>query len=238
MSDAVEPVALAAQAALGTDLVAAYRFGADFGRGRRSSGGRLLLLIARLEPELLERLVPVAALARQTNVLLRVNTPDDLLRGADAFPASSLELVHHRQLLAGADVLASLTVHTKDLRLHIEHGLRSLLRDLIAAHLELRPLGDDGRELRRAARRLVYLLEGTLLAAAIPVPQPPTAPAVLDAVRAAFLSGVRPESWNVLAQFVRGELTLDGPTAGAAYASLFEVIPALVDVVDRMPATG
>jgi hypothetical protein len=135
---------------------------------------RVLALCDRVDVDVLGKAAPVAAVARKMGLEMRLDTADDLVRGADAFPDLALELLDTKRLVRGDDVLASLAldVHPDDLRLRLEQSLRALHQDLVrravpgaaaSVHHTEYPkadlsLIDDDLERRMAAARRVVAL--------------------------------------------------------------------------------
>ena len=215
---------------LGERLHAVYRFGSGFAQGPRAGQARLLVLVDRVDRPLLDRMAPAAQRAREAEIQLRVDATDNLLRGADALPAFSLEILDTRELLAGSDVLEDLQVQHEHLRLHVEHGLRSVHRDLVAAYLD--PPATP--KLRRSAHKLVLLLEAALKARGVPVPHPATPDAIIDGVRESLLGGANSSSWDVLRRFANNEIGVRKVGLPRLYDALLDTLDAVIDAVDRM----
>ena len=167
---------------------------------------------------------------------MRVDTADNLLRGADAFPAFSLELIRHRKLIDGEDVLAELSVETADLRLHVEHGLRGIFRDLVSGYIDGKIHGASLLEVRRATRRLIFLLEGALLANGRDIGSKPTPEEIISSTRAMLRDDPDPP-WETFQRFLDGDLALDTSGMQNLYGALFSILNRVIDHVDRMPAS-
>jgi len=228
--DAVERLA----SLLGPRCEAIYGVGAEDSRGSRSGRGRLLVIVDRIDRVLLDRIVGFVARCQASTIKVRLDTADALLRSTDTFPAYALDLKEHRRLLHGRDVLLDLQVDLHHLRLHVEHNIRGIHRDLVANYLDQDIRGWQIPELRRMARKLVYLMEGLLMCSGCPLPVPPTTKALIEAVHARLLPNTNGEIWNILHAFASNERTLGPDGAPEVYASLFEALPELIDVVDRM----
>jgi hypothetical protein len=223
---------------LGDRLQAVYRFGSELGRGKGAGHPRVLVLIDRIDRPTLDRVAEHVTTAQKAGVRVRVDCCDNLLCGADAFPSFSLELRDSRELLHGEDVLVDLKVDPKHLRLHVEQGLRGLHRDLIKAYVERGNRGDDVLALRRSTRRLLFLLEGALIAAGHETPDTSSVDAIIDAACEALLSECDTKAWDALKRFARGEGKLRGEEAKAFYGAMLAALPAVVDAVDKLPQHG
>ena len=231
----VEPFLTELDKLLGSELVAVYRFGSDTGRGRGAGQTRLLVLVKSIYSALLDKITDPISEARQSGLRVRLDTADNLLRGADAFPAFSLELLDHRQLLKGEDALAPLKVETKHLRLHIEHGLRGIYRDLVQAYLDAKFRGEGVKELRQSTRKLFFLLEGALIAAGIDVPKPAELSPILESVTTKLLDQPDEGAWKTLRLFAQDALPLADGGTKRLYGALFRALEQTIDVVDRLP---
>ena len=228
------------EAELGDRLKAIYRLKSEIAQGERAMAARLLVLVDGLDGELLDRIVPIATGAKEARIALRLDTVDNLLRGADAFPAFTLELIEGRTLEAGTEVLEELTVDKAGLRLRVEQGLRSMHRRLVKVYLEDPPRNRLGKELRRATRKLVFLLSGALLAADREVPEPRTPDLLVEALARELEVEADTESWRALLAFARGDLDLAGDGLKQLCCSLLTSLTSVIEVVDRMapPATS
>ncbi|MBL4686237.1 MAG: hypothetical protein JKY37_16710 [Nannocystaceae bacterium] len=218
----------------GSRFAAAYRFGSDLARGKGKGQARVLLVVDRIDRVLLDKVAPVISAAQQEGIRVRLDTTDNLLRGADAFPAFSLELIRHRELLAGEDVLSGLKVEIEDLRLRVEHGLRGIFRELVANYIDGKVEQGSVLGIRRAARRIVFLMEGALLAAGNDLGTSPTSDEIINEIRA-VLPAESDEPWKVLRAFLAGDLSMGTAGMRDLYGALLAILHAVIDHVDRMP---
>lgn len=232
----VEEFVSQAKKVAGDRFEAAYRFGSDLARGRGKGQSRVLVLVDRIDRPLLDEVRPVISEAQQDGIRVRLDTVDNLVRGADAFPAFSLELIRHRKLIDGDDVLAELSVETTDLRLHVEHGLRGIFRDLVSGYIDGKIHGASLLEVRRATRRLVFLLEGALLADGRDIGSTPTPEEIIGAVRS-MLTDDPDAPWETFQKFLDGDLALTTAGMQNLYGALFSILNRVIDHVDRMPAS-
>lgn len=221
-------------AALGPRLRAAYSFGVSFGRAPRTAGGRVLLLVDKLDEVAVDALGPL--LAHATDVRARVDTPEHVLRGADAFPALALELIETRVLLAGTDVLADLHVDPATMRVHIEHGLRALHNDIVEMLLHRSPRQAPGAalmRLRRRLRRFALLLEGALIAAGRPItPASGAAPEIARILAGAAELAPLPEpAWSMITKALLGNV--EAAEIRPLCLALLDVLPPVIDAVER-----
>lgn len=215
-------------------FAAAYRFGSELARGKGKGQARVLLVVDRIDRVLLDKIAPIISAAQREGIRVRLDTADNLLRGADAFPAFSLELMRHRELLAGDDVLSALKVEIEDLRLRVEHGLRGIFRELVANYIDGKIEPGSVLELRRAARRMVFLMEGALLAAGKELGTNPTSDEIIKEIRAVL----PPDSdapWKVLRTFLAGDLSMGTAGMRDLYGALLAILHVVIDHVDRMP---
>ncbi len=227
---AVEELAAAA----GARLQAIYSFGSDFGRGPRVGRGRLLLLLDQVDVACLESLVQHVTRCQASAIKVRVDTVDNLIHGADAFPAFTLELRDNRQLLKGADVLSALKLDTTHLRLHVEHGLRSMLRELVDFYLDRDVKGFQAPALRKSLRKLVYLLEGALICSHVQVPDNLQPEAIIELAQDQLLPNANTAVWRTIREFAADELPLKGDGATQVYASFFSALDSVIAVVDAL----
>lgn len=229
----------ALQAGLGSRIVAIYRFGTRFGRTPQGPSVRILLLVERIDKALLDEVGPVARRARSGGVALRLDSVDTLLRGADTFPVFALELKDTAELLHGRDVLADVTVDAGRLRLRLEQSLRTQHRDLVRAYLEH---GGEPRQLsmdlRRAAHRLIYLFEATLLVAGVELPEPKTPKSLIGALCRQLVTPADEACWEQVRALAAYELVLQPEALSELFAEVLRALQALVDVVDRMESVS
>jgi hypothetical protein len=219
---------------LGARLKAVYRFGSDVARGKGAGHERLLILVERVDRGLLDEVSDAVWHAQKAGVRVRIDSADNLIRGADAFPAFALELRENRALVSGEDVLATLDVNPKHLRLHVEQGLRSMQRDLVKLYLERGARPDEAAELRRSLRKLLFLLEGALSSAGRTTPRPLAFDSVVDACCSDLIPGGAREPWHVLKRFAAGDVPLRGDAASELYGALFDALGQIIGVVDRL----
>jgi len=224
--------------ALGARLQAVYQFGSELGRGKGAGHPRVLVLVDRVDRATLDGISDHVTGAQKKGVRVRVDCADNLIHGADAFPSFALELRDSRELLHGTDVLEDLEVDPRYLRLRVEQGLRGLHRDLIKSYVERGVRGDDVVELRRSTRRLLFLLEGALLAKGEPAPDKSSVESIVDAACEALLPDEDRTPWKTLKRFAKGEGKLRGEDAKELYSALFAALPTIVTVVDQLPERG
>lgn len=212
---------------LGARLAAVYQFGSTVAQGELGVQTRLLVIVDRIDRALLDALAPAAAQLQQSRMKLRLGTQRSLLRGADAFPAFTLEVMHSRVLLQGQDVLASLRVEPALLRLHAEQGLRALHRDLVDTYLARQTNQELIRPMRQTTRKLVHLLEAVVLAGDLEPPSPSTPESLIMTVRRGLATDAHPHSWDTVQAFA---------TRGGALApdAVVQVLDALLDVLQSM----
>ena len=218
-------------------LVAVYRFGTNFGQTAHGPHTRLLVLVDRIERELLDQLGPLALGARQDGIALRLETREGLFRGADAFPVFSLELKQTGELLWGEDALTGLEVESDHLRLRVEQSLRVIHRDLTRAYLDQcaapAPLATA---LRRATRRLVYLFQAAfrlLAGEATPAREPQ---AVVEAFCGALFGEPQRQPWSTLVAFGAGQSQPAGAELVALYGDVLVALAEVIEGVDRLEA--
>lgn len=219
---------------LGARLKAVYRFGSDVARGKGAGRERLLVLVERLDRELLDQVSDAVWSAQKNGVRVRLDSADNLLRGADAFPAFALELRDNRSLVTGQDLLKDLDVSPKHLRLHVEQGLRTMQRDLVRLYLERGARPDEGAELRRNLRKLLFLLEGALIVTGRAPPRPLTLDGVIDACCTGLLASETRAPWDTVKRFAVNDAPLRGQAGQELYTGLFDALTQIIGVVDRM----
>lgn len=211
-------------------LRAVYRFGSTF--ASKPGLTRLLVLVDRLDRDLLDRLTPLVGRCQEASVRLRLDTVEEVLAGADTFPVFCLEFRATRELLSGEDVLEGLSVDTTTLRLRVEQGLRVVRRDLVQAYLDQTDAG-LGLALRRATHRLLYLFEGALhLSEPEFVQRSPLE--VFQALAAAHLDEAGAAILTRLHAFGAFEATLDDDALLELYADLLQTLRRVVDAVDAL----
>lgn len=233
MSDAVpHPIVKTLITALGERLRGVYRFGSAFSRPPHGPRERLLVLVDRIDRAMLEALDRPFAESRDGGVFLRLDTLEDLLRGADAFPVLVLELLDTYEVLYGENLFSELRVERDRLRLRVEQSLRGIHRDLVRMYLEHRR---DPRvlatEMRKCIHRLFYLIRGALIVMKVEVPSPPTPHAVLEA---ASKLAPHPELWAALEQFAEYQTVLEPEELSALCFDVLGVVDEAVKVVDKL----
>ncbi len=222
-----------AQAVLGARLDAIYAFGSEFGRGEKAPDANLLVLVQAMDRPLLDAACALSVEAREWRIGMRLETTNDIVRGADVFPIFVLELLDTKVLVAGKDVLAGLAVDRSQLRLRAEQSLRSLRRDLLQSYLDA--VGDQrlAVELRRSVRKSVYLLRAIALVVGIELPQPPNVETTVETVLARLLPAER-DVWHRLRRFAGFEETLQHDALVGLYCDALASLSALTDAVDRL----
>jgi predicted nucleotidyltransferase len=118
-----------AKSALGDALVSLVLYGGlakgEYVTGR--SDVNLLLVLSRIDAELLDRLTPLASQGvRDFRLALFVLTEQDVVRSADVFPTKFLDIQRHHRLLWGKPVVSLLTIDREHLRLRCEQEVRNL----------------------------------------------------------------------------------------------------------------
>jgi hypothetical protein len=118
------------QAALADKLKSVVLYGsAATGDFMEGVSGYNLLVVA--EPWGTSELTAIAAAAQKWeqagNPLPQFFTPAELAGSADAFPIEILDMQRSRKILFGADLLAALAVDLANLRMQLEHDLKSKL---------------------------------------------------------------------------------------------------------------
>ena len=223
---------------LGARLAAIYRFGSDYARGPRGHATSVLILVDRIDRELLVRAGKLGDLARAADIGIRVDTAQDILGSADCLPIFTLRVIDTKELVAGDDVLAGLEVHPQHLRLSLEHSLRGLHRDLLRSYIDapgdLRLAG----ELRGCARKLIYLLEAVLIVADQELPRPPSPTAIVDTVSQSLLPAPDRAIWNRLRRFAGFEDVLAHDELVSLYADVLGALSSVIEVVDKLPPSG
>ncbi|PIE17340.1 MAG: hypothetical protein CSA65_09265 [Proteobacteria bacterium] len=225
----------ALQATLGERMVAIYTFGSSFGRTPQGPRMRLLLVVDGVDRALLDDIAPIATRAHRAGVALRLETQEALIRGTDAFPVFSLELLDTAQLVCGDDLLPQLKIEPGRLRLRLEQSLRTMHRDLVRAYLESGGAPQRlATELRRAAHRLIYLFQATLIACEVEVPADKTPALVIAALCRYVVTPADSETWEKLRSFAAYEAVFDRGPLVELYANVLQALTTVIEVVDRM----
>lgn len=98
---------------------------------RRTSDVNLLIVLADVEPETLERLTdPLAMWIRRGQPLPRLFSASLIADAADVFPIEFLDIKHSRIVLYGSDPFETLEVRRDNLRLQCERELREKMMRL------------------------------------------------------------------------------------------------------------
>lgn len=219
--------------ALGARLAAVYQFGSTVAQGELGQT-RLLVIVDQIDRALLDALSPAASHLQHGRIKLRLGTQRSLVRGADAFPAFSLEVLHTRQLLLGADVLAELRVEPAHLRLHVEQGLRALHRELVETYLGRQTNRELIRPLRQSTRKLIHLLEGAILAGGLTPPRPSTPESLISMVRSGLAADAGPGSWDTVQAFATRGGSLEEGAIAQVFDALLDAVQSTIVVVDAM----
>ena len=218
--------------ALGDRLRGVYLFGSDFSRPPQSPRERLLVLVERIDRGVLEDLDRPFREAQKAGIFLRLDTLEDLLRGADAFPVLVLELLDTYEVLHGENLFSELRVERDRLRLRVEQSLRGIHRDLVRVYLHHhRDPRTLATEMRKCIHRLFYLVRGALIVMKVDVPSPPTPRAVLEA---ASKLAPRPELWSALEHFAGYQTVLEPEELRALCFDILSLVDEAVQVVDRL----
>lgn len=224
--------------ALGPRLEAIYRYGLrHHDAAGVDEGGRLLLVVDRVDLAVLRMAGAASVHARKTGLRSRIDTAQDLIRAADTHPVLTLTLLDTRELLAGSDVLGAMHVEPGDLRLRVEQALRGLTHELtdeflFAPRNELRV----ERLLRRCGHRLIYLLAGLLLIKGHV--EPPTevgglggAVKILSSAQS-LLDGEDARTLTALHQFSKREVNLAGENLYALFGATLNLLQTLTNHAD------
>jgi hypothetical protein len=235
LQSTVDKTVEALQATLHSRLVAIYTFGSSFGRTPQGPLTRLLVLVDTIDRALLDDIAPVSTRARTGGVALRLESREALVRGTDAFPVFALELSDTAQRICGEDVLPLVKIEPGRLRLRLEQSLRTMHRDLVRAYLESGGAAPRlATELRRAAHRLIYLFQATLIACEVEVPADKTPRSVIAALCRHVVTPADSETWEALRAFAAYEAVHDRGPLVELYADVLRALNTVVEVVDRM----
>jgi predicted nucleotidyltransferase len=164
----VEPlqcVAWRLQERFGEDLAALVVYGSA-ARGEhvpKRSDVNLLLVLRRVDAEHLRGAADEVRRARRLRLAPILLSPDDLARGCDSFAIELTEMQDHRVVIHGEDPFIDLVIDREQLRLQVEHELRSKLMRLRQAYLR------HARDPRAVARLMTASVGSfvTLFAAAL-----------------------------------------------------------------------
>ena len=217
--------------ALGERLVAVYTYGSDFARGPQAFAARLLVLVDALNADLLEAIAPANAAARDQRVHLRLDTPQHVLGGADVAPVYALELLETRQLIAGTDVLTTLSIATEHLELRLEQALRTAHRQLLQGFLEADGDPNIARQLRVLVRRVLPMMRGLAMVQGHPVPRGTSPAATVEQVIARACPGDQ-DLWARLVHFADFQESPSHRDLVLLYSEALEGVERLVLAVD------
>ncbi|MEM9696565.1 MAG: hypothetical protein AAGA56_28740 [Myxococcota bacterium] len=219
---------------LGPRLVAVYRFGIPTEAAGVAGGQQLLVLVDAFDRELLRRLRELSQKARKVDTGLQVSRTADVLRGADVFPLVVLDLIDSVELLAGSDVLRSLSVDTSDLRRRIEHGFRTMHRDLVRSMLEAEGKTALALDLRRQAREAMGLLRALFMLVRAPDDDSSTMARTIEVVTSRLK--LAPEPWHELRKLAAYELRLDEDGLGELAMRALAAVDEIIEMVDGLHA--
>ncbi|NOU36997.1 MAG: hypothetical protein HOO88_09540 [Kiritimatiellaceae bacterium] len=198
----------------------------------KGSDYNLLVALNDLSPAVLRQLSkPVAIWERAGNPTPLLFTRKRLTEAADVFPIELLDMRDSRKVLFGDDVIAGIHPGTANLRLQVEHELRSALIQLSRSYLSV----------SGSPRRLAVLLTGSLSG-------------VLTLFRAAlrlYENGVPAEKFQALEKLnchvpveletfrqihglKTGALKIKKVDAGRLFEEYLKSIEAVVDAVDQI----
>lgn len=243
-NEVAKKIALQLADALAGRLDAVYEFGLEYGKGPRGPAVRLLVLVDKLDPKILDKLATLQRKAREDDAALRVDTFANLQASTDVFPVLTFELLDNRTLLHGdKDLLEDLELHPSELRMGIEHSLRATHRDLMRAYLdgdgEGGELGDRERAiaLRRAARRTLMMIEASLIVAGAKAPETHSAKAIMTAAREAKILTGEQQTWDTWMKFGDYDKTLEHDALVSTHAEVLMELQTLIGVVDGLDAS-
>ena len=104
----------------------------------KGSDYNLLIVLNELRSAALQSLAkPVAVWERSGNPVPLLFTRNRLAEAADVFPIELLDMRDARKILFGEDVIQGLEISTANLRLQVEHELRSALIQLSRSYLSV-----------------------------------------------------------------------------------------------------
>jgi len=198
----------------------------------KGSDYNLLVVLNDLSPAALRSLAkPVAAWGRAGNPRPLLFTSKRLTDAADVFPIELLDMRDSRKVLFGDDVIAGIHLDAANLRLQVEHELRSALIQLCRSYLSV----------SESPRRLAALLTGslsgvlTLFRAALRLYENPVPAEKFQALEK--LNGYVPlnlESFRQIQALKTGALKIKKVDAEQLFAEYLKSIEAVVDAVDRI----
>lgn len=198
----------------------------------KGSDYNLLVVLNVLSPAVLRSLAkPVAAWQRDGNPPPLLFTGKRLAEAADVFPIELFDMRDARRVLCGKDVIAGISVSAANLRLQVEHELRSVKIQLVRKYLSA--CGNP--------KRLTALMTGsfsgvlTLFRAALRLyenPVPAEKFQVLEKLSAHV--PVKIESFRQIQALKAGALKVKNVDAGQLFEDYLASIEAVVDAVDRI----
>jgi len=198
----------------------------------KGSDYNLLIVLNELRSAALQSLAkPVAVWERSGNPVPLLFTRKRLAEAADVFPIELLDMRDARKILFGEDVIQGLEISTANLRLQVEHELRSALIQLCRGHLSA----------CENPRRMTALLTGsfsgvlTLFRAALRLFENPVPAEKFQALEK--LNGHVPVELEVFRQIQAlktGALKIKKVDANRLFEEYLKSIEAVVDAVDRI----
>ena len=219
---------------MGSRMRSIYQFGAKFDAGPQGTKYRILVLVDKLDLTLLNQARNLTLLAQKDKIELRFDIAKDVLRSADVFPVFSMILIDTRKLIAGEDLLAPLSVHPADLRLNIEHNLRSFHRTLLQTYVSQPNNKDRAIQMRRHARKMMYLIEAILLMLEVDISSAPEPEHLIALLGKHAIDSQSTPIWERLLRFSRFEDALKPEELERLYCDVLAAISELVDVIDTL----
>lgn len=198
----------------------------------KGSDYNLLIVLNNLHPAALRKLArPVAAWEKSGNPPPLLFTRQRLTEAGDVFPIELLDMRDSRKVLFGEDVIDGIHPDMANLRLQVEHELRSATIQLCRSYLSV--CGN----LRRTAALLTGSLSGvlTLFRAALRLYENPVPVEKFQALEK--LNGYVPvelETFRQIRGLKTGVLKIKKVDAGRLFAEYLKSIEAVVDAVDRI----
>ncbi len=224
-----------ARSALGEALVSLTLYGGlakgEYVTGR--SDVNLLLVLNRIDTDVLDRLTPLASQGvRDFGLALFVLTEQDVIRSADVFPTKFLDIQRHHRLLWGKPVVSQFTIAREHLRLRCEQEVRNLSLRLRQLYL-LRSHYPE-----QLAPTLIDALSSFLVAMATAVElrtgQAPTSKQ--DTLKALPSLGLDPAPALVLWDQGFPQEDFTPADLKRLYTDFMQLVQAAADIVDRLPA--
>jgi predicted nucleotidyltransferase len=196
----------------------------------KKSDFNLMIIADRLGRAELDALAkPVRAWVRAGNAAPVLFTPERLKNSADVFPIELLDMRDNRKVLFGEDLLADLVIHPENLRLELEHELKTKLLRLREEYLL-----SAGRA--RAVRALMVQSIGTclvLIRAALRLFIADIPAKKMDALRAlpAHLA-FDPEVFEQIERMKEGQDQTPAAEMSALFERYLRGVESVVDAVD------